>query len=221
MKEVRQESRVKSESHGALSVKHPGKHLTKSGGFTLIELAIVLVIIGIILGAVLKGQDLMENARYKRLANHLKQFETLTWAFYDRKGKFPGDDDKDGKIDGDPKADITQNGKFSDPPTDNSINLGSYTFYVWLGNDGTKNILAITKDKDTPLDEFTDPELAYMEAIDTYIDGVADGTSGRVRGTTGIALDDDKWLASGTSDTSAAWNTSSGTKALIYYFDKK
>ncbi len=38
-------------------------------GFTLVELAIVLVIIGLILGAVLKGQDLINNARMKRLYN--------------------------------------------------------------------------------------------------------------------------------------------------------
>ncbi len=55
-------------------------------GFTLIELAIVLVIIGIILGAVMKGQDLIENARHKKFANNVKQFEVLTWGFMDRKG---------------------------------------------------------------------------------------------------------------------------------------
>jgi len=84
-------------------------------GFTLIELAIVLVIIGIIIGAVLKGQDLIENARYKKYTNNVKQFETFVWSFLDRKGYFPGDGDKDGKISGDVNTDMTVNARFSMP----------------------------------------------------------------------------------------------------------
>ena len=36
-------------------------------GFTLIEMAIVLIIIGIIIGAVVKGKDLVRSAEQKRL----------------------------------------------------------------------------------------------------------------------------------------------------------
>jgi len=39
--------------------------VSKSKGFTLVELAIVLVIIAIILGAILKGQELIKNAKIK------------------------------------------------------------------------------------------------------------------------------------------------------------
>ena len=35
---------------------------TKQGGFTLVEIAIVLVIIGLLLGGILKGQELINNA---------------------------------------------------------------------------------------------------------------------------------------------------------------
>ena len=45
--------------------KHP-KHLAKKpaqSGFTLVEIAIVLVIIGLILGGVLQGQVMIENAK--------------------------------------------------------------------------------------------------------------------------------------------------------------
>ncbi|RMA97788.1 prepilin-type N-terminal cleavage/methylation domain-containing protein [Hydrogenothermus marinus] len=69
-------------------------------GFTLVELAIVLVIIGIILGAVLKGKDLINNAKAKRLLNDLKGFEVLALTFYDRYGRLPGDGDFNGLIDG-------------------------------------------------------------------------------------------------------------------------
>ncbi len=67
-------------------------------GFTLVELAIVLVIIGIILGAILKGQALIQNARAKRVLNDMKGLEAMTWTFYDRYGFFPGDCNHDGII---------------------------------------------------------------------------------------------------------------------------
>ncbi len=43
------------------------------GGFTLVELAIVLVIIGIILGAVLQGREMINNAKIKRIASQQKE----------------------------------------------------------------------------------------------------------------------------------------------------
>ncbi len=46
--------------------------LRNAKGFTLVELAIVLVIIGIILGAVLKGQELINNAKMKRAYNDVR-----------------------------------------------------------------------------------------------------------------------------------------------------
>ena len=68
-------------------------------GFTLIELAIVLVIIGIILGAVLKGQDLIASARAKKFVNDAgREWEVGTWTHFDRKGRFPGDADSNGVI---------------------------------------------------------------------------------------------------------------------------
>jgi len=70
----------------------------KTRGFTLVELAIVLVIIGIILGAILKGQELINNAKVKRLQNDLKGLEAAIWTFYDRTGRLPGDCNNNGTI---------------------------------------------------------------------------------------------------------------------------
>ncbi len=39
--------------------------MQRQHGFTLVEIAIVLVIIGLLLGGVLKGQEMIENARIK------------------------------------------------------------------------------------------------------------------------------------------------------------
>ena len=64
---------------------------TKQRGFTLVEIAIVLVIIGLLLGGVLKGQAMIDNARYKRLVADLDSFRTEVFMFQDRYGALPGD----------------------------------------------------------------------------------------------------------------------------------
>ena len=197
-------------------------HLSKGAGFTLIELAIVLVIIGIIIGAILKGGDLIEGARHKRLVSECRKWESLTWEFMDRKGYFPGDSGKDGtigEIGENPKDDLTTKGRFLDPPDTNSVTMGGYTFYLWLGNTAAKkNVIGITNSATSPTTGFSDAELAYMEAIDTSIDGASDGTSGRVRAATTPTVDSAKWLMSAATP-SGDW--SSATEALLYYFDRK
>ena len=70
----------------------PGKPGTSSGGFTLIEMAIVLVIIGIIIGAVMKGRDLVKSAQIKNayetfFAAHYK----IIGSYYDKTGRILGD----------------------------------------------------------------------------------------------------------------------------------
>jgi prepilin-type N-terminal cleavage/methylation domain-containing protein len=60
-------------------------------GFTLVELTIVLVIIGLLIGAVLKGQELIESARLKSLMTQLNSYRTATQIFKDRYGALPGD----------------------------------------------------------------------------------------------------------------------------------
>lgn len=64
----------------------------KQSGFTLVELAIVLVIIGLILAAVLKGQEMIENAKVKNVVNDLKGVSVAYYAYQDRYKAIPGDD---------------------------------------------------------------------------------------------------------------------------------
>ena len=63
-------------------------------GFTLIEIAIVLVIIGLLLGGVLKGQELVNSAKVKSLANDFKNIPALIYGYQDKYRALPGDDAK-------------------------------------------------------------------------------------------------------------------------------
>jgi prepilin-type N-terminal cleavage/methylation domain-containing protein len=61
-------------------------------GFTLVEIAIVLVIIGLLLGGVLKGQALIDSAKVKALANDMKAVQTAYYGYQDKFRAVPGDD---------------------------------------------------------------------------------------------------------------------------------
>jgi len=61
-------------------------------GFTLIEIAIVLVIIGLLLGGVLKGQELINNAKVKSYATDFRNIPIMLYGYQDKFKALPGDD---------------------------------------------------------------------------------------------------------------------------------
>jgi prepilin-type N-terminal cleavage/methylation domain-containing protein len=61
-------------------------------GFTLVELAIVLVIIGLILAGIIKGQELITNAKIKRAYNTQREIAAAVYTYFDRYQYYPGDD---------------------------------------------------------------------------------------------------------------------------------
>jgi len=63
----------------------------RQSGFTLVEIAIVLVIIGLILGGVLKGQALIENAKYKNFSKQIDSIRAAVLTFQDQYKAMPGD----------------------------------------------------------------------------------------------------------------------------------
>ncbi len=68
------------------------KTMSKQKGFTLIEIAIVLVIIGLLVGGVLQGQELIENSRVKQAVKDMNGTAAAVFAYQDRYGRVPGDD---------------------------------------------------------------------------------------------------------------------------------
>ncbi len=65
--------------------------MNKQTGFTLIEIAIVLVIIGLLTGGVLKGQELITNAKVNNTITKMDGLKAAVFGFQDRFRALPGD----------------------------------------------------------------------------------------------------------------------------------
>ncbi|MGQ0659114.1 MAG: prepilin-type N-terminal cleavage/methylation domain-containing protein [Chromatiales bacterium] len=63
----------------------------QQSGFTLVEIAIVLVIIGLLLGGILKGQELITSARVRNIADQNSGVQAAYYGFVDRYRQIPGD----------------------------------------------------------------------------------------------------------------------------------
>ena len=64
---------------------------SQQSGFTLVEIAIVLVIIGLLLGGILKGQELINSAKTKSFAQDFRSIQTSLYGYQDRFKALPGD----------------------------------------------------------------------------------------------------------------------------------
>src|SRR2546427_6245892 len=74
-------------SSSAISSKN-----STEAGFTLVEIAIVLVIIGLLLGGILKGQEMITQARIKNIVNDFNGVTVVVTSCQDRCRAIPGDD---------------------------------------------------------------------------------------------------------------------------------
>ena len=67
-------------------------------GFTLIEIAIVMIVIGLVIGGVLVGRDLITSAEIRRLIKQPEQFDTAIMAFRLKYNCLPGDCKNAGRL---------------------------------------------------------------------------------------------------------------------------
>jgi hypothetical protein len=61
-------------------------------GFTLVEIALIMVIIGLLLGGVLKGNEIIINAKVKKLEDEYREITAAVYSYQYRYHTLPGDD---------------------------------------------------------------------------------------------------------------------------------
>ena len=69
-------------------------HASRQTGFTLVEISITLVIIGLLIGSVIKAQEMITNARLKRIEKDRTYIDIAIKSYQDRYGSLPGDDNR-------------------------------------------------------------------------------------------------------------------------------
>lgn len=67
------------------------KNIDPVRGFTLLELAIVVVIIGLVAGGILVGQDMIKASEARGTLSQVEKFQTAAGAFQNKYGAMPGD----------------------------------------------------------------------------------------------------------------------------------
>ncbi|HVP37134.1 MAG TPA: type II secretion system protein [Terriglobales bacterium] len=82
-------------------MKEMRKLLGEESGFTLVELAIGLVIIGLLIGAILGGAAMIKNAKIRRQATDLQGLYAACYTYFDKFEQLPGDRDGNGQFDAD------------------------------------------------------------------------------------------------------------------------
>ena len=164
-------------------------------GFTLIEMAIVLIIIGIIIGAVVKGKDIVRSAEQKKLySEFILEWQIAFNNYNDRTGWILTDSN-------DPNNAGIRNGRCGDNVTDVNADLqlqavgltppskgstGSSMARTYTDSNGVQHTLLIRFDWKAAQGNFiriTDMPNDLGIAIDRIVDGSADGTTGDVLST--------------------------------------
>lgn len=110
----------------------------QQSGFTLVEIAIVMVIIGLLLGGVLKGQEVITNARIKNINNDISGISAAIYSYQDRYAALPGDDvAADAHVDGGVNhgtataGDGVIDGNYNDAGTLIAVAANSESALVW------------------------------------------------------------------------------------------
>ncbi|KIM11568.1 MAG: hypothetical protein KU37_05020 [Sulfuricurvum sp. PC08-66] len=66
----------------------------KRRGFTVAELSIVMIVMGLLLGMMFKAQEIIRTAKLKRVVSDFQSISTAIYTYEDRYGELPGDDSR-------------------------------------------------------------------------------------------------------------------------------
>ncbi|MEJ2641329.1 MAG: prepilin-type N-terminal cleavage/methylation domain-containing protein [Desulfosarcinaceae bacterium] len=199
------------------------QHVHDNRGFTLIEMAIVLIIIGIIIGAVVKGKDIVRSAEQKKLySEFIREWQIAFNNYYDRTGWILADVN-------DPNNAGARNGRCAPGATNANVDLqlqnvgltppaagstGTTMVRTYTDSTGVQRTLTLAFDWDASLGNYI--RVAGMPndlgmAIDRMVDGSSSSNTGEVLYTSNYGATP--------PPTPAAWPSAmtapTGTAALI------
>lgn len=141
-------------------------------GFTLIEIAIVMVIMGILMGAILRGQEMIKNAKEKNFYTKTRFVASAQFIHLDRVGRYAGDTTSppDGIIDNNAQAwTELQNQQILQSTDPNHVFNGTFSFAGGVAPYPNYNYIQATR-----------VPMWVAQAFDTKVDdGV--GNTGNVR----------------------------------------
>jgi len=107
-----------------------------SKGFTLVEIAIVMVIIGLLIGGVIQGRAMIQNARVKRLVRDVEGMKAAVFTYQDRFGMLPGDENDPNSPTSD-TVDGDNDGYFDEADGSEIADLRSAELLAGTANDST------------------------------------------------------------------------------------
>jgi len=202
--------------------------MKQQSGFTLVEIAIVLVIIGLLLGGVLKGQEIITNAKVKNLENSVDGVAAAIYSYQDRYRATPGDDNR---VDRFGLTVATQKGNGNGVITgafDESTTNTDETRMFWLH---LRNAGLVTGSTDATKNEsFTQPLNAFGGITGVATSSASNTVKGTIRGIyvgfnnipneIAIVLEsraDDNEVGAGTIQSSEANYTTDGALHELYF----
>jgi hypothetical protein len=193
-------------------------------GFTRGEFALALAVAGliaVIVAVILVGRHVLREARYEDFVTDAgRMTDIAAYAVHRLDGRLPGANPGDGLIALNPRADINRMQNLANP-RESLRCYGASCFFLFLGNDGARNILAVLPDLEGGA--FDRRQVVFLESLDARLDGAVDGARGVVIGVNSApdAVEASKWLATyGAAPKAADWQAGA-TRALVYYFDKR
>lgn len=199
------------------------ENIKGQNGFGLVEIAIVITITVILSFSVLKGCEMVEDAKLRKFEQGMLKWRESAKNYDNIKGNLPGDTNSN-RIIGDeaspsPGSALIHQADFINNPPSNPMAVGSLRFWVYYGNDGRQNNIMVICADNACTETLTRNELKYVQSFDTVIDGEANGKAGEVKALSAVTVNgsgDNRVVTYLEPGDEVEW-ASNQSVALVYY----